>query len=175
MFVDRYINLKYALELNEHIQGKCNCDLTQGGTGLCAYGRYFEGMISGNEFLTEIDDSFKELRYGTFIRTYLGDIARIIGVETLNQRIYFILDREIECYKNSEFKKINRIHIYDIDKHSNNLNELAQIGDIADGHQIIKIENDKIFYGYWGNEYISGEIKELLTKNDYLRHSVVSF
>ena len=175
MLADRYINLKYALELNEHIQGKCNCDLTRGGTGLCPYGRYFEGMISGNEFLTEIDDSFKELRYGTLIRSNLDDIARIIGIECINEKIYFTLNREVNYYANSEYKNSDRIFIDAIDKHSNILNDLVKVGDIANGHKIIKIENGIFFYGYWGNERISGKITELQSRNDYIKHSFRTF
>lgn len=109
------------------------------------------------------------------LSTKLGDIARIIGIECLNEKIYFTLNREVNYYANCEYKNSNRIFIDAIDKHSNILNDLVKVGDIANGHKIIKIENGIFFYGYWGNERISGKITELQSRNDYIKHSFRTF
>lgn len=39
----------------EHENGKCNCDLTEGGTGLCLAGAYIEGCVSLEDTLNDLD------------------------------------------------------------------------------------------------------------------------
>lgn len=174
MLIKRYIKFKYDDYIEEHIKGRCSCDLQEGGKGLCNTGRYLEGLITPKEYLKEIEDDFSDLKYGTFIRTSLDDIASIIGIEKIDYRLYFILDREIEFRIKDEYIRFNKIKVHDVERHSNDLKKLVQIGDIVNGHKIIKIDRDKLYYGYWGNEYISGDVQEVLTMKNYNRHSVLN-
>ena len=41
------------LKIN-HEKGKCNCDLTEGGYGLCLYGQYENKIITKKDLLNEI-------------------------------------------------------------------------------------------------------------------------
>lgn len=173
MLVNRYIDLKYAYGFYEHFNEHCSCDLREGGQGLCNYGRYIDELISPEEFLQEYEDDFYDLKYGTFVRTDQDDIARIIGVEAESSKIFFILDREVERYSHEEIIKTNKIRDYNIDEHSNQLKDLVKEGDIVNGRKIIKIDNGKLWYGYYGDDYLKGPVREVLTKKKYLKESVV--
>ena len=48
-----YIENFYKEEIKNHENGKCNCDLTDGGKGLCEIGQWYEGLISSEEFLRD--------------------------------------------------------------------------------------------------------------------------
>lgn len=172
MLIKRYIDLKYKDYFQEHLENECNCNLKDGEKGLCIYGRYIEGLITPQEFLEEIGDVYFDLQYGTYIRTDIGDIARIIGVVPFSYRTVFILDREIEYQERGVSSKTNKIMSHEVEKHSNQLKDLVEVGDIVNGYRIVKIEKDKFYYGYWGNEYVKGDIEEVITKNDVLRYSV---
>lgn len=41
--------------IKEHNEGKCNCDLTEGGTGLCLVGSYLEGCITIDDLIRDLD------------------------------------------------------------------------------------------------------------------------
>lgn len=174
MLVNRYIDLKYEYGFYEHFNEYCSCNLREGGKGLCNYGRYIDELVSPEEFLQEYDDDFYDLKYGTFVRTDMEDIARIIGVEEETGKIYFILDREVERGFGEEIVKTNRIRDNNIDEHSNSLKDLVKEGDIVNGRKIIKIDKGRLWYGFYGDDYIKGPVKEVLTKKKYLKESVVS-
>lgn len=174
MLIKRYIDLKYEMDFKNHMRNCCNCNLKEGENGLCNYGRYLEGLDTPQDFLKDIEDKFYNIKYGTFIRTDLDDIARIIGVDKINIKTYFILDKEVDVYTGREFIKTNKIGLYDIENHSNDLKDLVKIGDIVNGYRIIKIDGDKLYYGYWGDRHISGEIEEVLSKKYYLRDTVIN-
>jgi hypothetical protein len=40
--------------IKKHEDGKCNCDLTEGGYGLCMAGQYLNKVISKEQFINEI-------------------------------------------------------------------------------------------------------------------------
>lgn len=40
--------------VKEHDEGECNCDLTEGGYGLCLAGAYLEGCMSLEDTLNDI-------------------------------------------------------------------------------------------------------------------------
>ena len=69
MLVNRYIDLKYEYGFYQHCNEYCSCDLSDGGKGLCNYGRYNDELISPQEFLEEYEDDFYDLKFGTFVRT----------------------------------------------------------------------------------------------------------
>lgn len=173
MLVNRYIDLKYEYGFYQHCNEYCSCDLSDGGKGLCNYGRYNDELISPQEFLEEYEDDFYDLKFGTFVRTDQDDIARIIGVEAESSKIYFILDREVEKCSGEEIIKTNRIRDNNIDEHSNELKDLVKEGDIVNGRKIIKIDNGKLWYGYYGDDYLKGPVQEVLTKKKYLKESVI--
>lgn len=174
MLIKKYIDLKYGLWIQGHLDNKCSCDLTDGGRGLCSCGRYVEGLETPEEFLEENNDRFLNLQYGTFIRTVLGDIARIIDVDIIRTNTWFTLDREVDRTLNDEVIRTNKIKEYHILRHSNDIKDIIEIGDIVNGHKIVMIKNDKFYYGFFGNEYIHGEIEDVLPKKSYFEHSIVS-
>lgn len=174
MLKDRYIKYKYEKEFAEHFKDNCDCDLTDGGKGRCLYGQYLEESIDAEEFLKAIGDEYYDLQYGTFIRTITDDVAVVIGVIRIAGIIYLKLDREVILDRKDISKKANILPCDKIKKHSNILKKLVQIGDIANGNQIIDIKDGILFYGHWGNERIIGEVKELLTRNNYDNDVVLS-
>lgn len=40
--------------IKEHDNCKCNCDLTEEGTGLCMAGQFLDNVITEQDFLNEI-------------------------------------------------------------------------------------------------------------------------
>ena len=42
-------------QTKEHDKGKCNCDLTEGGYGLCYAGQYLEGVISSSQVIKDLE------------------------------------------------------------------------------------------------------------------------
>lgn len=174
MLIKKYIDLKYGLWIQGHLDNKCSCDLKDGGKGLCTYGRYVEGLTTPEDFLEENEDKFYDLQYGTFIRTGLDDIARIIDVDIIGLNTWFVLDREVDRTINDELIRTNKIKEYNILQHSNDIKDIIQIGDIVNGHKIVMINNDKFYYGFFGDQYISGEIETVLSKKSYNEHSIPS-
>lgn len=167
MLIDNYLKEKYWYEIYNHEKERCSCELKDGGQGICLIGQYLEGVITAREYLKVQNDELFNLEFGTVIRTRFDNLARIIGVEKFNNEIFFVLDRKVLNDSKDINSKSNKINVIQIDKHSNNLKDLVCVGDIANGKEIIRIENGKFWYGYFGNEYISGEITELLSKKDY--------
>lgn len=174
MIKEKYIKYKYEISFNLHLRNDCDCDLTDGGRGLCIFGQYLEKLITAEEFLKTVGDKFYELQYGTFIRTITDDVAVVIGISKIYEKIYLKLDREVIIDIDDINKKSNMISCDKVSRYSNKLKELVQVGDIANGKQIIKIEDEKLYYGYWGDQYILGEVNELLTQNDYDRHVLLN-
>lgn len=41
--------------IKEHDNGNCNCDLTEGGYGLCLAGAYLEGCMNLEDTLNDIE------------------------------------------------------------------------------------------------------------------------
>ena len=173
MLINRYIELKYEDEIQEHLENKCCCKLKEGEKGMCRCGKYIEGMVTPQEYLKDINDPFYNIQYGTYIRTELDDMARIKGVEKIGYKIYLILDRVVDMREGEGYAKTDRIRDYDIEKFSNNLKDLVKKGDIVNGHKILRIAEDKLWYGYFGNEFIHGDVKEVLTKKDYINRSIL--
>ena len=110
---------------------------------------------------------YYDLQYGTFIRTITDDVAVVIGIIKIAGIVYLKLDREVILDRKDISKKSNVLPFDKIKKHSNILKELVQIGDIANGKQIIEIKNGILCYGHWGDRRILGEVNELLTRNNY--------
>lgn len=46
-----FITENFKTEIENHKNGNCNCDLAEGGTGLCNIGQWLEGCITSEEFL----------------------------------------------------------------------------------------------------------------------------
>lgn len=50
-------NAEYLNEkIKDHEEGKCNCDLTDGGMGLCVAGEFLESCRTLEDILEDIDD-----------------------------------------------------------------------------------------------------------------------
>lgn len=47
--------------IKEHEDGKCCCDLSYGGTGLCLAGAYIEGCVSLEDTLNDIEVYYGEI------------------------------------------------------------------------------------------------------------------
>lgn len=170
----KYIEYEYENKLNLHVIEHCDCDLTDGGKGICIYGQYLEKSITAEEFLKEIGDQFYELHSGTFIRNFTGDVAIIIGITKISRTIYFKLDRDVILDVKNINNKSNMIPYNQIRKCSNRLKDLVEVGDIANGKQIIKIKDGVLYYGHWGDQRILGEVYELLTQNNYNNNAILS-
>ena len=41
-------------QIEEHEQGKCNCDLTDEGYGLCYAGQWLEGCITSEQVVSDL-------------------------------------------------------------------------------------------------------------------------
>lgn len=41
-------------QIEEHNEGKCRCDLTDGGYGLCYAGQWLEGVISSSQVIRDL-------------------------------------------------------------------------------------------------------------------------
>ena len=50
-----FITENFKTEIENHKNGNCNCDLTEGETGLCDIGQWLEGCISSEELLRNYD------------------------------------------------------------------------------------------------------------------------
>lgn len=176
MIISQYVKFKYKNEFNIHNIDHCTCDLTEGGKGLCIFGQYIEGNINEKELLETLKSKYSDLRYGTYIRTRFGDVARIINIVLHDDKVFFKLDREVRNNKETIDLKSNFILDNDIniDIVSNELKEIVKVGDIVNGHKIIMIKEEKLYYGYWKNEYIQGDVEELLTSNDYNTNTIFS-
>ena len=48
-----YILEFYKEEIKNHKNGNCNCDLTEGGNGLCQIGQWLEGCITSEDLLRD--------------------------------------------------------------------------------------------------------------------------
>ena len=42
-------------QIKEHDEGKCKCDLTEGGYGLCYAGQWLESMISSSQVIRDLE------------------------------------------------------------------------------------------------------------------------
>lgn len=41
-------------QIKDHEEGRCNCDLTEGGYGLCMAGQWLEGVISSEQVIKDL-------------------------------------------------------------------------------------------------------------------------
>jgi len=41
-------------QIEEHCKGKCNCDLQEGGYGLCYAGQWLEGVIDSLQVIKDL-------------------------------------------------------------------------------------------------------------------------
>lgn len=167
MIVDEYLKQKYDYGIYMHNKGMCTCDLSEGGKGLCLIGQYLTDIITAKEYLETVKDEFADLQYGTVIRTQFDDLARVINIEYFNNKIYFVLDRKVSNDFENIDSKSNKINTTYVEKHSNSLKDMVEIGDFANGRKIISKDKDKLWYGHWKNEYINGEVTELVSQKAY--------
>jgi len=43
-------------QIKEHDEGKCRCDLTEGGYGLCYAGQFLESVITASQVLKDLGE-----------------------------------------------------------------------------------------------------------------------
>ena len=49
------MNQNLTLAIKEHNAGKCNCDCTEGGYGLCLAGQFLNDIITEEDFNEEVN------------------------------------------------------------------------------------------------------------------------
>ena len=46
-------------QIKKHEDGKCECDLTEGGYGLCLAGQWLESVINSNQIIKDLEEMKK--------------------------------------------------------------------------------------------------------------------
>ena len=84
--------------ITEHNTNKCNCDLTEEGTGLCMAGQFLDNIISEEDFLNEIGELEPKTNVEFYIATYE---ANELDEQPYKEVIAVFVD-EIEAVVNGE-------------------------------------------------------------------------
>lgn len=103
-----------------------------------------------------------EIEVGEYVRFEDGKIERV------TYQLKEFIDEHISKSENNRVEFLGKI------KHSKNIIELIEVGDIVNGMEILHIEDNKL-YVEWNNEFeeFTGflenkDIKTILTKESYM-------